>query len=70
MFENGVLGKIFGFKGHGEIGDWRIFHNEEVHDFQSSPVLFSGDHILTNNIQRMCHVCGEFKCMQNYGGET
>ena len=61
MFENRILGKIFGFKGHGEIGDWRIFHNEEFHDFHSSPVVFPGDHILMNNIQRMWHVCGEFK---------
>ena len=27
-------------KGHGEMGDWRIFHNGEVHDFQASPVFF------------------------------
>jgi len=40
VFENCVPGKIFGFKGHGEIGDWRIFHNEEVHDFQSSIIFF------------------------------
>jgi len=40
VFENRVLGKIFGIKRQGEIGDWRTFPNEEVHDFQSSPIFF------------------------------
>jgi hypothetical protein len=28
VFENRAMGKIFGFKRHGEIDDWKKFHNE------------------------------------------
>jgi hypothetical protein len=32
VFENRVLSRIFGSKSHEEIGGWRIFHNEELHN--------------------------------------
>jgi hypothetical protein len=52
------VGKIFGFKRHGEIGDWRIFRNEEVQDFQSSPIFFR---VITYRviIYRECGTCVE-----------
>jgi hypothetical protein len=36
MFENRVLGKIFGLKRE-EDGSWRKLHNDELHDLYSSP---------------------------------
>jgi hypothetical protein len=36
VFENGVLGKIFGPKRDEAIGGWRKLHNEELHNLRSS----------------------------------
>jgi hypothetical protein len=36
VFENMVL-RIFGPKRNDVIGDWRILHNEELHNMYSSP---------------------------------
>jgi hypothetical protein len=32
VFENGVLRRIFGPKRDEVTGEWRKFHNEELHD--------------------------------------
>jgi hypothetical protein len=37
VFENRALRRIFGPKRHEVIGDWRKLHNEELHNFYSSP---------------------------------
>jgi len=37
VFENRVLGKIFGPKRDEETGEWRRLHNEELNDLYSSP---------------------------------
>jgi hypothetical protein len=37
MFENRVKRRIFGLKRDQVMGEWRNFHNEEVHDLYSSP---------------------------------
>jgi PAS domain-containing protein len=37
VFENRVLRRIFGLKRDEVTGDWRKLHNEELHDFYSSP---------------------------------
>jgi hypothetical protein len=37
VFENRVLGRIFGPKRNEVTGDWRRVHNEELRDFYSSP---------------------------------
>jgi hypothetical protein len=37
VFENRVLRIIFGPKSGKIIGGWRKMHNEELHDFYSSP---------------------------------
>jgi hypothetical protein len=37
MFENRVLMRIFGPRRDEVTGDWRKLHNEELHNFYSSP---------------------------------
>jgi hypothetical protein len=37
VFENRVLSRIFGPKRDEVTGDWRRLHNEELHNFYSSP---------------------------------
>jgi hypothetical protein len=37
VFENRVLRRIFGPKRDEVTGEWRKFHNEELHNFYSSP---------------------------------
>jgi hypothetical protein len=37
VFENRVLGRIFGPKRDGVTGGWRKLHNEEFHNLHSSP---------------------------------
>jgi hypothetical protein len=39
VFENRVLGRIFGLKRDEVIGEWRNLHNEELHDLYSSPSI-------------------------------
>ena len=40
MFENRVLGRIFGPKRDGVTGEWRKIRNEERNDLYSSPKSF------------------------------
>jgi hypothetical protein len=37
--ENKVLRRIFGSKGGEVTGGWRKLHNEELHNFYSSPSI-------------------------------
>jgi hypothetical protein len=37
VFENRVLRRIFGPKRDAVMGEWRKLHNEELHNFYSSP---------------------------------
>jgi hypothetical protein len=37
LFENRVLGRIFGIEREEVAGGWRRLHNEELHDFYNSP---------------------------------
>jgi hypothetical protein len=39
VFENRVLRRIFGPKKGGVTGGWRKLHNEELHNFYSSPSI-------------------------------
>jgi hypothetical protein len=39
VFENRVLGRIFGLKRDEVTGEWRKLHNEELHDLYSSPSI-------------------------------
>jgi hypothetical protein len=42
VFENRVLGRIFGPKGEEETREWKkyIMNNEQLNDLQSSPNIF------------------------------
>jgi hypothetical protein len=37
VFENRVLGRVFGPKRDEVVGDWRKLHNEELHNLYCSP---------------------------------
>jgi hypothetical protein len=37
VFENRVLGRIFGPKGDEVMGEWRKLHNGELHNIYSTP---------------------------------
>jgi hypothetical protein len=39
VFENRVLRRIFGPKMDEVTGEWRKFHNEELRDLYSSPLI-------------------------------
>jgi hypothetical protein len=39
VFENRVLRRIFGPRRDEVTGGWRKLHNEELHDFYSSPSI-------------------------------
>jgi hypothetical protein len=39
LFENRLLGRIFGLKRDGVLGRWRKLHNEELHNLCSSPSI-------------------------------
>jgi hypothetical protein len=39
VFENKVLGRIFGLKRDEVTGEWTKLHNEEPRDFYSSPSI-------------------------------
>jgi hypothetical protein len=41
VFENRVLKKMFGPKRDEVIGGWRNMHNEELHNFYSSPSVIT-----------------------------
>ena len=39
VFENMVLGRIFGLRRNEVTGEWRRLHNEELNDLYSSPKI-------------------------------
>jgi hypothetical protein len=39
VFENKMLGRIFGPKREEVVGDWRKLHNEELRNLNSSPSI-------------------------------
>jgi hypothetical protein len=39
VFENRVLRRIFGPKRDEVTGEWRILHDEDLHDLYSSPSI-------------------------------
>jgi hypothetical protein len=39
VFENRVLGRIFGLKKEDVAGGWRTLHNEELHNLYGSSIL-------------------------------
>jgi hypothetical protein len=57
VFENRVLGRIFGPKRDEVMGGWRKLHNEELHNLYSSPsiirIIKSGRMRWAGNVARM-----------------
>jgi hypothetical protein len=41
MFENRVLGRIFGLTRDDVMGGWRKLRNEEIHDLYYSPSIIT-----------------------------
>ena len=70
MFENMVLGRIFGPRRDEETGEWRRLHNEELNDLFSLPnivrVIKSKRMRLAGHVARM----GEERGCIGFGGET
>jgi hypothetical protein len=70
VFENRVLRRIFGPKREEVAGVWRRLHNEELHNFYTTPnvikMIKSRKMRWTGNVARM----GDWKCIQNFSWRT
>jgi hypothetical protein len=53
VFENRVLGRIFGPKRDEVTGGWRKIHNEELHNLDSSPSIKTRRMRLAGHVARM-----------------
>jgi hypothetical protein len=51
---NRVLRRIFGLKREEVAGDWRIIHNEELHNLYNSPNIIRA--IKSTRMRRVGHV--------------
>ena len=70
MFENRVLGRIFGPKRDGVTGEWRKLHNEELNSLYSTQYC-AGYKMEKNEMGRACGTYGgRERCAQGFGGET
>jgi hypothetical protein len=58
VFENGVLRRIFGPKRDKVMGEQRKLHNEELHNFSSSP------NIIRQSKSRRMRWAGHVECME------
>ena len=69
LFEDRVLGRIFGSKRDEVTGEWRKLHNEELNNLYSSPNIVRV--IKPRRMRWAGHVArmGE-RCVQGFGGET
>jgi hypothetical protein len=69
VFENRVLGRIFGPKRDEVTGEWRKLHNEELHNLYSSPDITM--QVKANEVGGECstHGRGE-KSVQGSGGKA
>jgi hypothetical protein len=71
VFENRVLGRIFGNKRDEITGEWRELHNEELNYLYCSPNVIRV--IKSRRMRCAVHVAcmdGEQRCIQGFGGET
>jgi hypothetical protein len=58
VFENRVLRRIFGPRRDEVTGDWRKLHNEELHNFYSSPnirMMRWAGHVARMGLRRNVH---------------
>jgi hypothetical protein len=69
VFENRVLRRIFGPKRDEVTGEWRMLHNEELHNLYSSPDIIR--QVKANGVGRACgtHGRGE-KSVQGFDGKV
>ena len=71
VFENRVLRRIFGHKRDEVTGEYRKLRELELNDLNSSPSIFSGDQIKTNEIGVECSTHGREKTYaQDFDRET
>ena len=56
VFENRVLGKIFGPKKDEVTGEWRKLHNEDLHDLLTE--YYAGGKMEKNEMGRACSKYG------------
>jgi hypothetical protein len=70
VFENRVLGRMFGPKRDEATGAWRRLHNVELNDLYSSSNIFRV--IKSRRMRWAGHVArmGEKRCIHDFGGET
>jgi hypothetical protein len=70
MFENRVLGRIFGPKRDEVTGRWRKLHNEELHN-KLLTKYYQGDQIKEDEVGGACSAHeGDENCFQNFGREA
>jgi hypothetical protein len=67
VFENRVLRRIFGPKLDEVTGEWRKFHNEELHNFYSYPDIIR--QVKSRRMRWAWHERGE-KSVQGFGGKA
>ena len=71
VFENRVLGRVFGAKSDKVIGEWRKLHNEELSDLYSGTEYCAGGKIEKISMGGACSTYGGGeRCVQGSGGET
>jgi hypothetical protein len=71
VFENRVLGRIFGPKRNEVTGEWRKLYNENLHNLYSSPYNFG--HIKSMRMSWAWHVARmgeEKKIVQSFCGKA
>jgi hypothetical protein len=70
VFENRVLGTIFGQKRDEVTGEWRKLHNEELHNLYSSPSIIR--QIKSSRFRWSGHVArmGEKRNVQGFDGRA
>ena len=71
VFENRVLGRIFGTKSVEVTGEWRKLHDEELNDLYCSPNIVRV--VISRRTRWAGHVCAygvRERRVQGFGGET
>jgi hypothetical protein len=70
VFENRVLGRIFGPKRKEVIKDWRRLHNEKINDLYYSPNIIRVKKIKKNVVVWSCSTYGrEERYINGFGGD-